>query len=133
MTTFVFLFYVLRVTVAPDSQLSLISAIEQHESDCDSHAVKDKCYGCLQIGQKCLDDVNRNCGTSYALKDVLGNRDLSVEIFQAYIEMYATEKRIGRKPTAEDMARIWNGGPDGWKMRGTLGYWHKVKRRMSPS
>ena len=76
MTAFVFLFCALRITVAPDSQLMLIAAIEQHESDGDIRAVSAQCYGCLQIRQGCLDDVNGCYNTHYKIADVLGNRDL---------------------------------------------------------
>ena len=34
------------------------------------------------------------------------------------------------KPTYEVYARIWNGGPDGWKKRSTLKYWKKVKKEL---
>lgn len=32
-----------------------------------------------------------------------------------------------RSTTLEDAARIWNGGPDGWRKDSTIAYWHKVK------
>jgi hypothetical protein len=40
-----------------------------------------------------------------------------------YMRKYATEKRLGHKPTAEDIARIHNGGPKGFERNGTKGYW----------
>jgi len=128
----VILICILQITMAPDSQLPLICAIERHESDCDSHAIKDECYGCLQIRQVCIDDVNQKCHTKYKAKDVLGNRALSIWVFRQYMVLYATKERLRRIPTQEDMARIWNGGPDGWRKKSTLGYWHGVKRRISP-
>ncbi len=96
----------------------------------DSH-LKDKAYGALQIRQPCVDDVNRRYGTSYRAEDCLNNRQLSIWICQRYIALYATEKSIGRTPTDQDRARIWNGGPQGWKSKRTLGYWAKVQKAMN--
>ena len=31
------------------------------------------------------------------------------------MKRYATKAQLGHEPTAEDVARIHNGGPDGWK------------------
>lgn len=40
-------------------------------------------------------------------------------------------KVITRKPvTYEVLARMHNGGPDGWKKASTLAYWYKVKKVM---
>ena len=41
---------------------------------------------------------------------------------------YATQARLGHAPTDEDLARIHNGGPNGYKKSATLGYWEKVKK-----
>ena len=40
---------------------------------------------------------------------------------------YATEGRLGRPPTYEDMARIHNGGPNGHTIAGTLEYWRRFQ------
>lgn len=114
----------------------LIKAIIQEESGGDDSAIGDKnlrnkAYGCLQIRQPCVDDVNKAFGTKHRAEDCLGNRELSLWIFRHYMELYATEKRIGRKPTDEDCARVWNGGPNGWKRKDTLKYWVKIKRLLS--
>ena len=47
--------------------------------------------------------------------------------------MQATEARLGYEPTYKEMARIWNGGPDGWnddgskRSRRTSTYWSDVQ------
>jgi hypothetical protein len=41
--------------------------------------------------------------------------------------LYATEEKLGRKPTYQDYARIWNGGPNGYKRKATVKYWQKLK------
>jgi hypothetical protein len=47
------------------------------------------------------------------------------------MKLWATEKKIGRPITDQDRARIWNGGPTGWKRDTTLGYWSKVKKELT--
>jgi hypothetical protein len=81
-------------------------------------------YGCYQIHFLCMQDYNKRHGTHYAPEDCLGNRELSEKVFRDYMEHYATKKRLGHEPTDEDMARIWNGGPNGWRLPSTLAYWN---------
>lgn len=97
---------------------ALLVAQIQAESGGDDNAIGDKflsqkAYGCLQIRQPCVDDYNRWHQTHYKAEDCLGNRELSVRIYKDYIDHYATAPRLGRTPTDEDKARIWNGGPVG--------------------
>lgn len=106
---------------------SLYSGYEEAVGD---KCLKNKAYGCLQIRKPCVDDVNKACGTKYKAEDCLGNRELSFWIFERYMELYATKARIGRDPTDQDRARIWNGGPNGWKKKSTLEYWKKVKKAL---
>lgn len=56
--------------------------------------------------------------------------DYSVRVVRAYMQRYATERRLGRRVTAQDIARIHNGGPNGWKRKSTLGYWAKVRKEL---
>ena len=49
---------------------------------------------------------------------------------QAYMKRYATEARLGHAPTDEDLARIHNGGPNGYKNPATLDYWRKVQQHL---
>jgi hypothetical protein len=105
------------------------------ETTRNDHAIGDRhkkemAYGALQIRKPCVEDVNRRFGTKFTAKDMLGNRQLSVWVCQNYLKMYATPKLIGREPTIEDMARIWNGGPAGWKSNATVKYWSKVKKNL---
>ncbi len=111
----------------------LIAALIEHESHGDDKAVGDKhlpahAYGPLQIRQPCVDDVNKRFGSAYTAKQCLGNRALSIEICKKYMQMYATKERLGREPTYEDCARIWNGGPHGYKRSSTNAYWAQVKK-----
>lgn len=113
----------------------LVEALIQVESTGNDRAfgdrhMQEKAYGPLQVRQPCVDDVNRRYGTRIKAKDLLGDRAKSVWVCQKYLEMYATQKRLGKEPTLEDMARIWNGGPNGWKSSATKKYWSKVNSQI---
>jgi hypothetical protein len=84
-------------------------------------------YGPMQIRQPCVDDVNADYGTTYSSRQCQGNRKLSIWICKKYLAKYANQKYLGHKPTSEDMARIWNGGPNGWRSSLTREYWTRVQ------
>lgn len=127
---------------------ALLAAMILVESGGNDFAVGDrnlrrKAYGCLQIRQPVCRDVNRHYGTKYRAKQTLGNRQLSIKICRLYLGIWATPERLGRQSTRRDLARIWNGGPNGWKdpemvkgakakrlARNTKKYWEKVKRAL---
>ncbi len=111
----------------------LIPALIQVESSGNNWDVGDKsrvwkAYGCLQVRECVCIDVNRRWHTHFRATDCYGNRQLSILICRRYLELYGTVRHLGRSPTLEDLARIWNGGPDGFKRSATLTYWYKVKR-----
>ena len=83
-------------------------------------------FGPAQITDICREDVNRIFGTRFNRMSC-ANATISGYIFDRYLEHYATKERLGHEPTDEDRARIWNGGPDGWKKECTIDYWRKVK------
>lgn len=116
-------------------KMGLIEALILVESGGDDNAVGDrnlanKAYGCLQIRQPYLDDVIAEFPQLKGEKAeaLLGNRNLSTSVFEAYMEIYATPARLGRPVTDQDRARIHNGGPDGWKKQSTAAYWNKVSK-----
>lgn len=114
---------------------TLLEGQIQVESGGNDNAVGDPglpehAYGCLQIRQPVCTDVNANFHTSYTPQGMLGNRAASIDVWTKYLSIYATQSRLGRVPTDEDRARIWNGGPGGWKESATLGYWQKVNAAM---
>ena len=111
----------------------LIACLVEVESHGDLRAIGDahlrnKAYGPLQVRKPACDDVNRRFGTAYAPEQCLGNLEVSTDIFRKYMKMYATERRLGHAPTDADCARIWNGGPDGWKKSSTEPYLEKVRK-----
>lgn len=96
----------------------------------NANDVNGPSYGCMQIHADYLRDANEWMGTNYKLTDLLGNRILSVKIFHAYMARYATEERIGRPVTSLDIARIHNGGPDGWRNPATIHYGQLVEAEL---
>jgi hypothetical protein len=50
-------------------------------------------------------------------------------MWDLYLDFYGREywRQTGRTPTDEVYARIWNGGPQGWKRASTLPYWRQVR------
>lgn len=81
----------------------------------------DKAYGPLQIRKPYVDDVNKIYGPKYRAEDCLGNRTLSIDICQKYLDIYA------KKKSDEFKARCHNGGPTGYQRPSTLAYWQKVR------
>lgn len=85
----------------------------------------------LQIREICIMDVNRIYGTSYTMHDVY-NKKTSEEIALLYLSYWGREytKETKKIPGYEQYARMWNGGPDGWKKQSTLKYWKKVQKQV---
>jgi len=111
--------------------ISLIMALITVESNGDNFAKGDggKALGCLQLHAAYVQDAAEHADMAWIHEDAL-IRPAAVAIFMAYMDRYATEERLGRKPTAEDIARIHNGGPNGYKKSSTDAYWAKVKEQL---
>jgi hypothetical protein len=109
----------------------LIAAMIVVESGGDDLAINraEQAVGCLQIRPAIIWDVEKLVGRTIS-QHVAYDREASIEILEFYLGHYATPALLGHEPTMEDMARIWNGGPDGWKKSETVFYWHKVKQMM---
>lgn len=100
----------LKLIGNPKTILEAIIEVESGGNDNahgDTH-LKDNAYGCLQIRQGVCDDVNRKFGTKFKSQDCLGNRSVSLDIWDKYWKVYPLIT------TNEDRSRTWNGGP-GWK------------------
>jgi hypothetical protein len=111
--------------------MSLIIALITVESNGNDFAKGDqgRALGCLQLHAAYVYDAAEHAGDYWVHEDAL-QRDVAVQIFMAYMDRYATVERLGREPTAEDIARIHNGGPDGYKKASTKAYWAKVKKEL---
>ena len=85
--------------------------------------------GALQVRPCVVRDVNRIAGTHYRWAEMT-NRWAALGVFRIYTGHYCTTERLGREVTDQDVARVWNGGPSGWKRRKTVAYWKRVWARM---
>lgn len=110
----------------------LLEAIRIVESNDNQMAVGDdgKAIGAYQIWEiywKDATDFDSSIGGTY--QDCY-DRDYADKIVKAYIKRYANKKRLGHEPTFEDIARIHNGGPNGYKKKSTIEYWKKVQNAL---
>jgi hypothetical protein len=105
----------------------LMFAIMLVESGGDATAIGDNgtAHGCLQLTENYIQDASTHAEENWTVQDAY-DKETSAKIFVAYMDKYATEERIGRKVTPEDIARIHNGGPNGWSKKSTESYWKKV-------
>lgn len=86
-----------------------------------------KALGPLQIHWVCWKDANMPDGTYSDCASLA----YSKRVFARYMARYATERRLGRPVTDEDRARIWNGGPNGYRKEATKVYWSKVRKELT--
>lgn len=111
----------------------LIAALIQVESNGDTRAQGDfvngrpTAFGCLQISRSVVLDVERITKMRIPIESVFDMKN-AVWICEKYLKHYATKERLGREPTTEDLARIWNGGPNGWCKPETNIYWLRVRK-----
>lgn len=115
-----------QAIVATD--MNLIAAIAIVESSMNPCAIGDsgKAIGICQIHQCVVEDVNYRYNTCYIWPDDCFDPAKSQDIMLSYWSIYATSDRLGHVPTDEDLARIWNGGPNGYRKDSTVPYWDAV-------
>lgn len=102
--------------------LDRLAALESGGDDAATNAAEGA-VGRYQIRQGYLDDANAAAGTSYTLAE-MREPGKAEAVVRAYLARYgrAFAARAGRAPTAEELARIHNGGPRGAERAATLAY-----------
>ena len=110
----------------------LLTALIAVESSGDPNAIGDNglAYGCLQLHAGYVQDAAEYARQDWVHEDAF-DPEKAKQIFRAYMARYATKKRLGREPTYSDLARIHNGGPNGYKKAATDKYWQKVKKKLA--
>lgn len=112
----------------------LINAIMIVESGKNAAAIGDggKAIGSAQIHKVCVDDVNRILQKKVYSYEDRYSPTKSREMMRVYLSYYGAryERLTGQKATPEVLAKIWNGGPNGWKKSATIAYASKVLKRM---
>ena len=107
----------------------LLSAIMSVESNYDDSAYNsfEDAVGCLQIRKCMVDDVNRILKRQKSdirfTYDDRWLRHKSIKMFDIYCKHYGLT-------TAEEIARCWNGGPQGMNKPLTVTYWKKVQENL---
>ena len=106
---------VASVTVIAVKEYTLdetLAAIRMVESGNDPSAVGDggRAIGCYQVWESYWKDAVEFSGLGGNYRDCF-KRDYADRVVREYMKRYCTEKRLGRKPTWEDIARMHNGGP----------------------
>lgn len=112
--------------------MTLILVLIQIESGGNDLQIGDDglAYGCLQMHSAYVQDAAEHAGKDWVHNDAF-DRETSIEIFTAYMDRYATKERLGRTPTVEDVVRIHNGGPNGYKKDSTLPYLTKFNNQLA--
>ena len=112
----------------------LFAAVSDVESGGNWRAFKrdEDAAGIVQIRPCLVADCNRIVGhRRWRLQDRWDRRQ-SEEMFKTDLSHYgrAYRRETGREATAETYARMWQGGPAGWRKASTLKYWSKVRARL---
>ena len=106
----------------PAGFLDRLAMVESGGDDAATNAAEGA-VGRYQIRAGYLADGNAAAGTSYTLEE-MRDPDKAEAVGRAYLGRYgrAFAERAGRAPTAEELARIHNGGPRGAESHRTLAY-----------
>ena len=121
------------------------NAIKHVESkgneNAENKTEKEHSIGPLQIQKRYYDDavefnelkLKKLGYAGYTWEDCKGPGSFKYSrvVAELYMERYANAGRLGREPTFEDMARIHNGGPNGYKWKDTIKYWEEVKKHLN--
>lgn len=117
-------------------QAGIVDALKVVESNNKPNAIGDNgdAKGILQIHIEVIKDVNRIYKTSYVHDDAF-NAEKAEKICNLYLKFYGSryQKKTGKVATDKILAKIWNGGPTGYKNKKTNEYWQKVSNVLSKS
>lgn len=113
---------------------SLLDAMKQVESGGNACARGDngRSLGAYQIMEGYYMDALQfnpslaDGGKTYNNVWGIGSEPYSERVISNYMGRYATPERLGRQPTFEDIARIHNGGPNGYRKTATMPYWSRM-------
>lgn len=111
----------------------LLPLLAQIESSNNPNAIGD---GGRAIGLYQIHNVYWTDGIEYMKVDWPYKRAYDPKYAEQVVRSYLTrygkhyERVTGKKATLEVLARIHNGGPNGWKKKATLKYWQKIERLM---
>lgn len=102
-------------------------AVIESNSNPLAYYEKEKAAGIVQIRPICVVDCNRIVGYERWSLDDRYDPVASFEMFKTYTAHYTAHYNLSGP---EPAARIWNGGPLGWRKESTKPYWKKVKKEL---
>lgn len=103
----------------------LLDAIRKVESQNGKYLEgKNGEMGPYQMKKIVIDDVNNILGKSVYKYEDAYNEEKAREICRLYMEYWSRKAGCFN---IETMARIWNGGPKGYKKESTLKYWNNIR------
>tara|TARA_R100000908_G_C3752936_1_gene147394 strand:- start:2430 stop:2912 length:483 start_codon:yes stop_codon:yes gene_type:complete len=118
--------------VLSDNLIRAIIMVESNGNDSaigDKHLIGNEAIGALQIRPIMVREVNRICKLTnsdirFKLKDRF-DRNKSIQMFFIWKEYHH------KNDSNEVIARNWNGGPKGYKIKRTEKYWLKVAKQLN--
>lgn len=110
----------------------LLPALEQQESRGDPYAynARENAAGILQIRPIMVRDLNRLAGYEKYHLDDRFKPAVARQMCREYLTHYSRPARLNKQPSLKDLARIWVGGPDGYKKASSKEYWDQVRKRL---
>jgi len=116
----------------PSEDLWSSQAAVESGGDARAYNAREGAAGIVQIRPQCLADINRiaqilGLAVRYSAADRFDSAK-SRQMWDLYLRFWGEryEDETGRAPTDEVYARIWNGGPTGWRKGTTRDYWRRV-------
>lgn len=114
-------------TITTDQLMDAIAEVESHRG-----ATSPNVY---QLRQIYVEDVCRITGQRLTLEQAIETDDVARWCIETYWDHYGMKYHTttGKPVTAEILARMHNGGPDGWRRHSTIPYWRKVTQALRVS
>lgn len=121
---FVFGAHAITADIDMDALFSAIAEVESNRGATSANV--------FQLRPVFVMDVNRISGLEFSHEKVASCYALGKLYMRHYWQFYGGRyyAMTGEKPTEETLARIHNGGPDGWMKPQTLVYWKRVEAVM---
>ena len=108
-------------TVTTDQLMDAIAMVESNRGATSANV--------YQLKPIYVEDVNRITGQGLTHGQAVADDAVARACIEAYWEYYGARyyRLTGRQADAEVLARIHNGGQDGWRKPSTRAYWNRVK------
>ena len=108
-------------TITPDQLMDAIAVVESNRGATSSNV--------YQLNPIYVRDVCRITGQRITFEQAVGDPAVARSCIEAYWDYYGHRYYLlaKKRADAQVLARIHNGGPDGWRRPSTRAYWNRVK------